>query len=93
MKVKVLSRNPDNYLRETKRDIQKGEFNIHFDVDFWACRFIFLKTILCYEDCNNNLISRSNQFFNLILSTISRYVLIINFFILSSFKNKLLLLT
>lgn len=25
MKVKVLSRNPDDYLRETKRDIQKGK--------------------------------------------------------------------
>lgn len=24
MKIKVLSRNPDDYLRETKRDIQKG---------------------------------------------------------------------
>lgn len=28
MKVKVLSRNPDDYLRETKRDIQKGELKI-----------------------------------------------------------------
>lgn len=25
MKVKVISRNPDEYLRETKRDIHKGE--------------------------------------------------------------------
>lgn len=25
MKVKVISRNPDVYLRETKHDIQKGE--------------------------------------------------------------------
>ena len=25
MKVKVLSRNPDEYLRETKRDIHKGK--------------------------------------------------------------------
>lgn len=28
MKVKMLSRNPDDYLRETKRDIQKGELVI-----------------------------------------------------------------
>lgn len=25
MKIKVISRNPDEYLRETKRDIHKGE--------------------------------------------------------------------
>lgn len=25
MKVKMLSRNPDNYVRETKLDIQRGE--------------------------------------------------------------------
>lgn len=25
MKVKVLSRNPDDYVRETKHDIQRGE--------------------------------------------------------------------
>lgn len=25
MKVKMLSRNPDNYIRETKLDIQRGE--------------------------------------------------------------------
>lgn len=25
MKVKVISRNPDEYLRETKRDIHKGK--------------------------------------------------------------------
>lgn len=27
MKVKMLSRNPDNYVRETKLDIQRGERN------------------------------------------------------------------
>lgn len=27
MKVKVLCRNPDNYLRETKKDIHKGNVN------------------------------------------------------------------
>ena len=26
MKVKVLSRNPDNYLRETKKDIHKSKY-------------------------------------------------------------------
>lgn len=26
MKVKVLSRNPDDYVRETKLDIQRGKF-------------------------------------------------------------------
>lgn len=26
MKIKVISRNPDEYLRETKRDIHKGEY-------------------------------------------------------------------
>lgn len=26
MKVKVISRNPDEYTRETKKDIHKGEF-------------------------------------------------------------------
>lgn len=26
MKVKVLSRNPDDYVRETKFDIQRGKF-------------------------------------------------------------------
>lgn len=38
MKVKVLSRNPDDYLRETKRDIQKGELNIF---SFRAYVYIF----------------------------------------------------
>jgi len=28
MKVKVLSRNPDYYLRETKRDLHKGVYEI-----------------------------------------------------------------
>lgn len=27
MKVKVISRNPDEYLRETKRDIHKGKLD------------------------------------------------------------------
>lgn len=31
MKVKVLSRNPDDYLRETKRDIQKSKEMIYCD--------------------------------------------------------------
>lgn len=29
MKVKVISRNPDEYLRETKRDIHKGKLLFH----------------------------------------------------------------
>lgn len=28
MKVKILTRNPDEYLRETKRDIHKRTYNI-----------------------------------------------------------------
>lgn len=28
MKVKVLSRNPDDYVRETKHDIQRGKLYI-----------------------------------------------------------------
>lgn len=28
MKVKVLSRNPDDYVRETKHDIQRGKYYI-----------------------------------------------------------------
>lgn len=30
MKVKVLTRNPDDYLRETKRDIHKGKLYCYF---------------------------------------------------------------
>ena len=29
-KIKVLSRNPDDYVRETKRDIHKGELNAKY---------------------------------------------------------------
>ena len=29
MKVKVITRNPDEYLRETKRDIHKSEYSKH----------------------------------------------------------------
>lgn len=28
LKIKVISRNPDDYLRATKRDIHKREFNV-----------------------------------------------------------------
>jgi len=41
MKVKVLSRNPDDYLRETKQDIHKG---IHSCPTFWYA--------ICYTICN-----------------------------------------
>lgn len=40
MKVKVISRNPDEYLRETKRDIHKGERGIAIKI------FTYVVTIL-----------------------------------------------
>jgi len=41
MKVKILSRNPDNYLRETKRDIQKGELKL-FSNTYICIVFLYL---------------------------------------------------
>ena len=49
MKVKVLCRNPDDYLRETKRDIQRGEAQITLVLiikrRFFSCFYLDI----CYE--------------------------------------------
>jgi len=50
MKVKILSRNPDDYMRETKRDIQKGETNVPRTIIISICRAIQMGiAILLYK--------------------------------------------
>lgn len=41
MKVKVLSRNPDDYIRETKKDIQRGKYFLYFDQCCWCAVFLY----------------------------------------------------
>lgn len=54
MKVKILSRNPDQYLRETKRDIQKGKYiNCMSNILFYKvmiCIILFMKKSKHFED-------------------------------------------
>jgi len=41
MKVKILSRNPDDYLRETKQDIHKGTIYEILEETNYVQHFIF----------------------------------------------------
>lgn len=49
MKVKVLTRNPDVYLRETKKDIHKGEYRIFdFLENYFSLQLISLFFFLVF---------------------------------------------
>lgn len=50
MKVKVISRNPDEYLRETKKDIHKRKYTYNYYVNSIHNQDIqFLETTI--QDC------------------------------------------
>lgn len=51
MKVKVLSRNPDDYVRETKHDIQRGRC---VNVGFQRLKFSININVLLFSYRDNN---------------------------------------
>lgn len=57
VKIKVISRNPDDYLRATKRDIHKSKF-FNISVFFYFHRLFLIPAVVVmvtYKVCTNPL--------------------------------------